>query len=237
MSARVVLLHGFLGLPEDWQQVMAFLKTDLPPVCLDLNRLQSSTLSPPEAGKLIAEQILSEIPEEEMLLVGYSMGGRLLLEALPHLHERRTTAILVSTNLMPLQDDERDLRRTADKIWAKKFLQDAFLQVMTEWNSQEVFQGSVGEPDRKPSDYDRQVLANQMTNWSLANQYDLLQKAQIANALYIAGEKDLRYQKFIAQWGPGSGLEIKNAPQAGHRVLFDNPKYLAEIIGQRLAEL
>lgn len=234
MSKRLVLLHGFLGLPQDWQQVLSSLQTEQPAVCLDLNRIQYSALSPGEAGELIAEQILSEIPDGEMLLVGYSMGGRLLLEVLPYLRQRKTKSILVSTNLMPLQEDERDLRRTADKIWAKKFLQEAFSQVMNEWNSQEVFQGSVGEPDRKPSDYDRQVLANQMTNWSLANQYDLLQKAQAENSLYIAGEKDLRYQRFIAQWGSGSGLEIKNAPQAGHRVLFDNPRYLADIIEQHL---
>lgn len=234
MSQRLVLLHGFLGLSQDWHQVTSLLHTDQPPVCLDLNRIQYSTLSPSEAGELMAEHILSEISDGEMLLVGYSMGGRLLLEVLPHLQQRKTKAILVSTNLMPLQEDERDLRRAADKVWAKKFLKEAFSQVMNEWNSQEVFQGSIGEPDRKPSDYDRQVLANQMTNWSLANQYDLLQKAQAANVLYVAGEKDLRYQKFIAQWGPGSGLEIKNAPRAGHRVLFDNPKYLAEIIQQCL---
>ncbi len=232
MNSRLIFFHGFLGLPQDWQQVTDKLNVTLPPICVDLNRLQYSRLSPEGAGELIAEQILEDVSEPELVLIGYSMGGRLLLETLTHLQSRRLRTILISTNLQPLTDSERLQRKNSDKAWSERFISDSFVAVMNAWNSQEVFQGSVGEPDRKASDYDRQVLANQLINWSLSNQSDLLAKAIAAKALYIAGEKDVRYQRFISQWGPKSGLTIKNAPRSGHRVLFDNPEFLSEIIQQ-----
>src|SRR5690349_16132305 len=98
----ITALHGFLGLPEDWD----FLR---------------------RAGFVVTTPDLSEIPPEGETLLGYSMGGRLALLALANGAKYRR-AVIVSSAISFEGDVEQ--RRAEDERWAERFERGEWYSVM-----------------------------------------------------------------------------------------------------------
>src|SRR5512141_1235766 len=111
----ITALHGFLGLPSDWN----FLR---------------------QAGFEIETPELDAIPSSGQTLLGYSLGGRMALHALVGgaTYER---AVIVSANLGIEGDDARLSRRRADEHWARRFETQPWEPLMRDWNAQPLFGG------------------------------------------------------------------------------------------------
>ena len=209
---QVIALHGFLGLPSDWDQ-WDFIPYEIQPSesltkwAVDFNQwVESNTTAPRK-------------------LVGYSMGGRLALHALiqnPTLWQRAT---LISTNI-GLKDPASRLERLKnDYKWAEKFRNDPWEHLMHDWESQCLFKGSF-KPTRKETDYNREDLAQHLENFSLAKQEYLLPHiAKLTLPMqWITGSLDHNaesHAKDIIQNHPQSShLSI---PGGTHRVHFEFP--------------
>ena len=74
-AARVTLVHGFLGSPADWADVLANLAAGIACDCVALADLGCASVD--EASAQLAAR-LERSPCD--LLVGYSLGGRIALE-------------------------------------------------------------------------------------------------------------------------------------------------------------
>ena len=196
-------LHGFLGLPTDWD----FLR---------------------EAGFDLVTPSLEAIPPRGDVLLGYSMGGRLALHALLGGAEYRR-AVIVSAGLGVEDRVAREERQRLDDRWARKFERDPWPRLMAEWNAQPVFGGHVVK--RNEDDFDRRELARQLREWSpgvLPAVTWRLREIAIP-ILWIAGERDAKYveeAKRAVSLLPNADLWICDG--AGHRVPWENPAAFIE---------
>jgi 2-succinyl-6-hydroxy-2,4-cyclohexadiene-1-carboxylate synthase len=163
-----------------------------------------------------------DIETGERVLVGYSMGGRLALQALiaAAAFDR---AVIISAGLN--LEEGREERRARDEAWAKRFESDPWEEVIRDWNAQPVFGGHAIE--RFEHDYDRRELARQLRENSpgvLPPLAPRLHEITIP-VLWVVGERDKTYvetgQRAVSLL-PNAELWI--CPDAGHRVPWEQPK-------------
>lgn len=147
----LLMLHGFLGLPDDWEPVISSLeKTD--PSLFDRSRIHVPHLAvwatrekitdfltfAREIGREVDKLILKN--QGPVILAGYSMGARLALACLVENPERYAGAVLISLN--PGFDhhavSEREARLKSDLKWAKELKTAGWQDVWDAWNQQEV---------------------------------------------------------------------------------------------------
>lgn len=155
------------------------------------------------------------------MLIGYSMGGRLALQALET--ERLRKAVIVSAGLNA-PDDER---RKRDEEWARRFESEEWTSLMRAWNAQPVFGGHTLE--RREEDYDRAELARQLREYSPAVLPSPRLERIETPVLWIAGERDAKY----AEIGKQAVARLPNAelwicPGAGHRVPWEQTEAFVE---------
>lgn len=196
-------LHGFLGLPSDWD----FLR---------------------KAGLTVETPPLDAIPKNGDVLLGYSMGGRLALHALLAGADYRS-AVIVSAGLGIEDRVAREERVRLDDQWARRFERDRWTKVVGDWNAQPVFGGH--RLARREEDFDRRELARQLREWSPGALPSLAWRLhEIAiPVLWIAGERDERYvvegKRAVARLPKG---ELWICPDAGHRVPWEQPQRFVE---------
>jgi 2-succinyl-6-hydroxy-2,4-cyclohexadiene-1-carboxylate synthase len=204
----VIALHGFLGLPDDWQPIASRMAP----------RLAQGTQGPSsfEAVDLWSEAraMAAECPElhvnspfencwferwtehfktrlvraisatgKKPWLIGYSMGGRLALHAAIKLQGLLSGLVLVSVNYGLGSLDERESRLGRDHAWAMRLRSgENWERVLADWNAQPVLKpGSSDEGiflERVEGRFDRATLAMGLEGWSLARQSD--RRAELA---------------------------------------------------------
>ena len=158
--AHIYCIHGFLGLPSDWNFLEndysshVFYKVDL-----------SADYHPDEGFKGFSKHLNSLInPDETNILLGYSLGGRLALHAIKDFPKAWKAAMLVSVN-PGLQSEEMQADRILrDGVWAIRFLAENWNTLLSRWNQQPVFLQSSGI-DRRMEDFNRDFLADMLTFW------------------------------------------------------------------------
>lgn len=169
------------------------------------------------------------------ILVGYSLGGRLAMQAFKQDPDLWQKVILISANpgFTDLAVTDRQQRMVSDQKWAQKFQTENWSQVMQDWNGQPVFAGNKNEPARVEQNYSKEQLAHVLTEWSLARQLDMRSfLSEYKNKLvWVSGEQDEKFvqlaQTLQKEIGPFAAEVI---PLASHRVLFDQPSQLAKVL-------
>jgi 2-succinyl-6-hydroxy-2,4-cyclohexadiene-1-carboxylate synthase len=210
--------HGFLGGPWDWDFLAdAGFNLGERPSFFGANVSDI----PPLADFAAA---LRDATSPDTVLLGYSMGGRLIAEALAG-GARPARAVLVSTSLGIESADARSARRATDESWAQRFENDPWEQVLADWNAQPVFGGH--RLDRPESSYSRPALAAALREWSPGLQEPLASRLATVDVptLWIAGARD---GKYVAEAERGAALmphgEVAILENAGHRVPWEAPE-------------
>jgi 2-succinyl-6-hydroxy-2,4-cyclohexadiene-1-carboxylate synthase len=210
-----VAIHGFLGEARDWD----FLRQD----GFDIRAVDLFRTYPLPLLAAAADAI-----------VGYSMGGRLALQALLS-GATFSRAVIVSAGLGIDDPAERIARRQRDELWAQRFERDDWRELMHDWNAQPLFDGEV--VPREESDFDRRALAAALREWSPAVLPPVaarLHEIEIP-LLWIAGARDAKYVaegKRAVELLPNAELWV--CPDAGHRVMWDQPQRFVERMGMFL---
>ncbi len=238
MSTKIYALHGFLGLPSDWDRIGQGIEKPLE--ALDLFSISHPRYGLQNWGMALNRWVAIQ-PVEKPILLGYSLGGRLAMHALIDAPQQWAGAILISANPGLSISEERDPRLQIDIDWARRFLHDPWEKLIGDWNRQIVFQGQSLPFPRNEKDYIRTDLSQAIEGWSVGRQDDLrdpLSKLPFP-ILWIAGEKDLKYAELAKQMAaahPRSSLWI--APETGHRVPWECPSlFLKEINNSFLGEM
>ena len=190
----IVALPGFLGTGRDWD----FLR---------------------DAGFPIVTPSVSEGPGRvggaDDVLLGYSMGGRLAVQALLN-GAKYKAAVFISTRVSATTETR--------EAWARRFEHDDWATLMRDWDAQSLFGGH--SMPRREEDFDRRELARQLREWSpavLPAALPRLHELQIPT-LWIAGARDPKYvaeAKRAAALAPNATLEIVDG--AAHRVPWERP--------------
>ncbi len=240
VSTRIVAIHGFLGQPQDWGPVRRKLKELAPQVKFQTVGLFSKMPNVKERSAAEWAKRFNNSQKnrhlERNILMGYSLGGRLALQAIYDKPGLWDEVVLISSHPGLRSEEQRIARQSSDALWAEKFLKLPWQDVVNLWNAQPVFVHSKN-PVRDDRDLNREGLALALVNWSLARHDFAPEKL---NALkptlhWFAGEHDTNYRKLFEDLKTAGFIEdlsiIKNA---GHRLIFDNPEELGRQLVQKL---
>ena len=224
-------LHGFRGLGAAWDaRRPRCAGANLPPLP------PPDLLGAPPAHRSLAawaDHFAAWVArtDQSPVLLGYSLGGRLALHALLERPELWRGAVLVSTHAGLDDPAARAVRRADDARWADRFLKDEWDALLAAWDARPVFGAAPRTLERPESAYHRAALATALRDWSLGAQEPLGGRlGEIpCPVLWIAGVRDARYIQLgwdaVARLAHG---ELKLAPDAGHRVPWEAPKWFAD---------
>jgi 2-succinyl-6-hydroxy-2,4-cyclohexadiene-1-carboxylate synthase len=226
MKKAIFALHGFLGVPTDWN----FLdKLGIEVIKVDYMNIRGLTPDSPleRWGENFNLWVEKNYPGYERHLLGYSMGGRLAMQSLANKQKNWKSATFISSNFGLIEEQQKNIRIQEDQRWAQKFLTYEFSTVVREWNSQSVFINSQQEPVRNEKDYQEQLLAKCLTHWSLGNQKYFFEELVQINIpqLWLAGLSDSKYVDLIRKLeGQSPLIQTRVVKDASHRVIFDQPE-------------
>jgi len=213
---RALFLHGLVGAPEAWSEVLAELDVEAIAVAMPGHG------TPVQASW--AANLDAIDTQGATLAIGYSFGARV---ALGLLAERRVArAILIGVN-PGISDEARPARRAADARWAQLLRERGIEAFVETWEVQPLFatQGRVA-PEKLAArralrlTLDPEQLARCLETMGLAEMPDY---REVRGAQLIVGADDA---KFVAL---ARGLATM-IPEAGHDVLLEQPVALAAAI-------
>ncbi|EEX92740.1 2-succinyl-6-hydroxy-2,4-cyclohexadiene-1-carboxylate synthase [Vibrio orientalis CIP 102891 = ATCC 33934] len=242
----VVYLHGLLGCGKDWQQVRQQL-ADFPSITIDLPGHGLSALHScfnfEDCCNQISDTLLTHVrPEQPIVLVGYSMGGRVAMSGVAnhYFSPLNIQRLVVEGGNFGLQtEQDKKARWDNDHCWAERFRNEPIEQVLADWYLQRVF-SSLNHEQRQNLILKRSAnlgtsVADMLEATSLAKQDYLLERLKSSGVTthYICGEKDNKFSQLAEQ----SGLSFSQIAQAGHNVHIEQPQAFAEIIKAQLNSL
>lgn len=231
----IIALHGFLGQSQDWD----FLKNEInqntnltTPNFFSKNTTHSpyfknELFSPSYCLQDWSSNFVNYLKSErknysEIILIGYSLGGRLLLNTIVNSQNLWDQAHLISVHPGLVTNEEKIQRLISDEDWALKFFSFKWETILSEWNLQGIFKNDY-EPIRLEINFEREFLSSALKNWSLSKQinYWPLLKNISHRINYWSGEQDLKFQligNLLSQSNPNiNHITIENV---GHRLIF-----------------
>jgi 2-succinyl-6-hydroxy-2,4-cyclohexadiene-1-carboxylate synthase len=163
---------------------------------------------------------------EPSLLLGYSMGGRLAMNACVHRPSLWSGVIAVGADPGLTSKSERDEQLEKDLIWARRFRMENNQELLVEWDELPVFCGRPNYAIREISELDSEKISRFFDVFSKArqpNMWPMLRNPEISPFLYVSGREDFKYTKI----GKGLALNCRQIrheiiENAGHRVPWEN---------------
>jgi 2-succinyl-6-hydroxy-2,4-cyclohexadiene-1-carboxylate synthase len=234
----ILLLHGFMGKGEDFQKIF--------PASSDIfKRFNLISCDLPGHGHTPwgKHLSLSDVAEDIIRLfqslpnatgvIGYSMGGRVLFEALSKKSSFCDWAVILSAN-PGLQTDQQILERQKKdrELINPETLSDGSnaFTFLNNWYKLPLF-GEVSKRLDFPSLLDSKMtqdwygIQNAITSYSVSTQVNFRESLPFLSTplLYLSGAKDISYSqigKELAKHSPH--IEHKLIPHAGHNLLFES---------------
>lgn len=233
---KTALVHGFLGHTKDWQEMVSLLAAINPATEIQIPDLWQQ-VSPQKFTTLqsAGEHLSQVITGDELTLVGYSLGGRLLLHWPKNQWVRVKKVILLSVHTGLITSAEKYERRLSDQKWSERFLNEEWTKVFNDWNQQAVFQNDGVRPDREEAQFERASLAAALKNWSLGSQEDLkgVWSGAPFHVHYITGQNDLKFSSHAkALKDFGSPWRFHSIPDAGHSLHLSHAQAVAGLISR-----
>lgn len=222
--------HGFLGEVEDWQPVIESLPENLRHHCVchsllnDIEQLNAVNFL---SWAKIKNQQLQE-SNHKKVLVGYSLGGRLLMHLAPQSFE---ALVLIASHPGLLSGKEE--REKKDQSWVDQLNSDSVESWLKAWNAQEVFKNDVIRPRRQGSPQYWQAQMKILKGFSLSQQdcKDDFLREQAPRVYWLYGDRDDKYRGLLPRIEKNLAVDhIKEIASSGHGVLFDQPQALAKVI-------
>ncbi len=235
---KILGLHGNLGSVSDWDATESALGDSIERADLwenadiALDQFASEVILP-RLRKLKQSAGIGE----RVIVVGYSLGGRL---ALPLLKQPEAVSLLdqlflVSTHPGLSSPEERALRLEHDQVWASRFHSEEPLEgILSDWNEQAVFEaGQISAEQVAVTTRYRREIGQAFDRWSLGRQgccRTALSEASLPISL-VVGQRDAKFAALAKAFiETSSRLEVNCLPQVGHRILLEAPEKLAGIL-------
>ena len=233
---RIGTLHGFAGAETDFD-FLSFLgaiprETFLAcPYIKEGFQLQESTDFWDRWGSWFSRWITDRGITH---LIGYSMGGRFILQHLTRLDLPKTLrkVILIGASLPIDSPDERKKRLARDKQWVQLIKDQGVAVFLKEWKHQSLLasQENIPEPLKTQLLLSQRSLDPKELLFSL-NQFSPAKMPSghyhatpVVAVDYIYGEKDTKY-KLVAKnlKSRYPGIQVHEIPNAGHAAHWENP--------------
>lgn len=238
MARTLVLLHGFTNTGASWEPVAAALPERYTAVMPDLRGHGSaSDVRPVSLEGVIAD--LAALRPGDLELTGYSMGGRLALQAAFALPDRIRRLVLIGASPGLADPGERAQRRAADDRLAAEVEGMTIAQFAERWARTPVL---AGQPPAVQAAVSAQRLRNTpaglaaalrgLGTGALPSLWDRLGELTIPVEL-VVGERDAKFRavaEHMAAALPVARLHV--VAGAGHAVHLEAPDAVAELIAR-----
>lgn len=236
-------LHGNFGSPNDWDAVLSGISIPVPARCWNLWEIRRRY---PEAATFegFARWLNNQGGQEAKsgfaprILAGYSLGGRLALQALTLRPELWQAAILLAPHPGLEDPAERSARLRHDQAWADRTRQAPWPELLTDWNAQPVLAGG---PVPSAAEEWRPEIAGAFEDWSLGHQSGGPPASLADNpvpVLWITGELDVKFTALATAAARVVPLIRHHIlPGCGHRLLQQDPQALRALVSRFLNSL
>lgn len=220
----IFFLHGAVGHSSDWHSII---KSLYPHQCeaIDLYSYCNESIN-------VAARNINSLGSPGDIIVGYSLGARITLQALIEDNSPWSKAIFISAHTGMLADETRKARVKDDLKWSE-LCNSNWNQFVEDWERQSIFNHSNLIADRNQLIHLKEKISETFINWSTGKQtppisnFDLI---KIPN-LWLTGEFDEKYTKMAAHACEQIPLsQINILSNSGHRVPWDKPKETADAI-------
>ncbi|MGJ3242111.1 MAG: alpha/beta fold hydrolase [Opitutales bacterium] len=254
----LLALHGFLGSGADWLPVIRHLNAGTRPApswwTVDLpghgnSRLGAPARQPfPESVDRFLHPLIQAISdgEQPLILIGYSLGGRLALHCAldPVFSQRLAGLVLISASPGLSDPGERTARIDRDAGWAHRFREEPLERVLPDWDAQPVLAPGPAADTRleqafceRRATQDGRQLAWALEAFSPGRLPGLQARLPglACPVLWLTGEADAAYARVgrvAAQVCPRG--RHRAVPQASHRLLLEAPGAVAGALGEFL---
>ena len=237
MTETVVLLHGFAGTGRLWDPVVARLDGErYRPLAPDLRGHGTAAARRPISFQACVDDVLG-LAAHPITLCGYSMGGRIALQAALAAPERVERLVLVATTAGIDDADERARRRAADEALAAATEQGSIEAFADRWTAQPLFAGT---PPQAAAVWRADILDNDpvalaavlrgLGTGLMEPLWDRLGELRMP-ATVLAGEHDAKFRALgqrLADDLPSGELVIVEG--AGHGIPREDPAAVAAAI-------
>jgi 2-succinyl-6-hydroxy-2,4-cyclohexadiene-1-carboxylate synthase len=232
----LVLLHGFTQTRQSWRRTTAALGGRYRALAPDLPGHGMAAERRPASFAACAAYVRA-LADGPIVLVGYSMGGRIALYtalALPGLVHR---LVLVGASPGIADAAERDERRRADEALAARIETMDIAAFATEWGGQELF---AGQEARVAAAAHADRLRNTPAGLAAALRglgtgvmpplWDRLGQLTMPVTL-VAGERDARFCAIAGRMAPAiPDCRVEVVDGAGHAAQLEQPEIVAAAI-------
>lgn len=236
------MMHGFMGTGSVFSELVKKIRGFCNPVTIDLlGHGDSEGSDKPERyshNQQVSDlrSVMNRLVFDNLYIYAYSMGGRLALHLVMK-HPKLCKGLVLESSGCGIEDEvSRNQRKDLDEKRAIEIEKDfdSFIQT---WNRNSLFQNS----SAKNADGYIQYLSNQTPDYMAASLKGFgsgvmlpvcnkLEKIRTP-CLFLTGSEDQKYRSQMSQMNkimPEAELTIIKG--AGHRVHFDRPEKIAEIL-------
>lgn len=243
-KVNIVFVHGFLGSSEDWSQVISQLPSWAEGHCIDLPGHGKKQDLEPKSLDDFAAYLLSELKplaksKRPLVLVGYSLGARVLMYSLtPQVCASLNIRKLVveGGNFGLLRRSDRETRWHNDSAWIERFTHDPIAEVLEGWYRQPVFshltQTQRAKLVEERSHNSGAALAKVMRASSLAKQPYLMPRLEGLPMAFVVGEKDTKFRHLYREFG----LKYHLVEDAGHNAHKEQSQKFITVLTQILSD-
>ena len=237
VTETVVLLHGFAGTGRLWDPVVARLDGErYRPLAPDLRGHGTAATRRPVSFEACVEDVLGLVGHP-FTLAGYSMGGRIALQAALAAPDRVDRLVLVATTAGIEDPAERERRRAGDQALADQIEHATIDDFIVRWTAQPLFADT---PPEAAARWHADMLENHPTALAAALRgigtgvmeplWDRLSELRMP-ATVVVGERDAKFLALgqrLASELPNGDLVIVGG--AGHGIPREDPAAVAAAI-------
>jgi 2-succinyl-6-hydroxy-2,4-cyclohexadiene-1-carboxylate synthase len=250
----ILLLHGFTGSLEDWNFIDDNLSQEFTAIKIDLighgesdspTKIEAYTF---ESQIEIINKIIQKLELEKVIILGYSMGGRLALSFSMQYPEKIIALVLESTSFGVEEENEKNERINSDKILAKQIRNSTIENFITDWLNiplfktlQNISAERVKELKQKKIKSNSSMgLANSLLSFSTGKMKNYFQLCSTFKkpVLLVSGDLDSKFKAISEKANrilPNS--EISIVKNCGHNVHFENPQEFLKLVNKFLLNI
>ena len=232
-------IHGNLQTPEVWEPFQVSFKCQGQQFTLECEDLhQSSAKGFRNWTKAFCQKVETNSSGSKPFLLGYSLGGRLALQACLWKPELWSGVVIIAADTGLTDPEEKQRQLKQDQHWGTRFTTEDLQSLFDEWDALPVFTHIPNQAPRKLSHFEPEYIQQIFDHFSKGRQENLLPaltKLAEPPLLYLSGEWDDKYTKIgqhLEQQCPA--LQHRIISKAGHRVPWENPMDFVKVVQEFL---
>lgn len=239
----LIMLHGFMGSTQEWKSIIKELHSEFFMLILDLpghGKTDAKFYSTQDEFLNELESFISLLTPHSPIGLGYSMGGRMLLQL-----EKRTPGLFSHLILESVHpgisnlDEKRERLEKDSTLLDGTFTTAKFREFLESWYALPLFKGIKEHPNFEPMIKTKlqevpsklQAGLNLLSTAHQENCFSVFEQTQTP-ILYLAGNEDQKYAEFAQSIEKleRPNIQVIIAPGCSHNIHFQDQNLFLDSI-------